>query len=132
MAERKEITQALCEHVRILLAGGATAEKAAEIADIGKATVYRIKRAGFDAEGYRKLRNAESEKEKKQPEPEQAPAEERHEVPGQICMDLTPRSEMSDQTKMMRFMAGQIDKLYMKLETINDTLNQILRVMRKE
>ena len=40
--------------------------------------------------------------------------------------------EMSDQTKMMRFQAAQVDKLYMKLEKINDTLCQILRAIRKE
>lgn len=37
------------------------------------------------------------------------------------------KPEMSDTVKLMRFMAGQVDKLYMKLETINDTLNQMLR-----
>ena len=68
---------------------------------------------------------------------EQPPAEEQ--VPGQLRMALDPEEEileekpgMSDQVKMMRFLAGQVDKLYMKLETINDTLNQILRVLRKE
>ena len=62
--------------------------------------------------------------------PEVTDAEEQ--VPGQMEMELTPaeKPEMSEQTKMMRVQAAQVDKLYMKLETINDTLNQILRAVR--
>ena len=66
------------------------------------------------------------------------PAEE---VPGQLQMELTVAPEPKpvegiqleiDQAKMMRFLAGQVDKLYMKLDTINNTLCMILRAVRKE
>lgn len=40
--------------------------------------------------------------------------------------------EMSDQTKMMRFQAAQVDKLLMKLDKLNDTMCMILRCIRKE
>lgn len=54
-------------------------------------------------------------------------------VPGQIEMDLTTtKAEMSEQVKMMRFIAGQVDKLYMKLDKLNDTMSMILRAVRKE
>jgi hypothetical protein len=69
----------------------------------------------------------------RRPAEEQQPERE-PEVPGQMCMELEEAKpqEMSDQVKMMRFVAGQVDKLYMKLETLNDTLSQILRAVRKE
>lgn len=84
-------------------------------------------------EGYCAFKDekARREREKNQKAAEEEPAEEQ--VPGQIRMELEPeKPEMSDQVKMMRFLAGQVDKLYMKLETINDTLSQIMRVVRKE
>lgn len=62
-------------------------------------------------------------------------AEEMRPLPGQIRMELpeTPeKPEMSEQVKMMRFMAGQVDKLVLKLDHINDTLSQILRAVRRE
>ena len=52
-------------------------------------------------------------------------------LPGQMRMDLKP-AEMSDQVKLMRFQAAQVDKLSLKLDHLNDTLHQILRVLRKE
>ena len=56
------------------------------------------------------------------------------EVPGQIRMDLVTKepAEMPEQVKMMRFLAGQVDKLALKLDHINDTMCQILRAMRGE
>ena len=69
------------------------------------------------------------EEKKRAEEPQQA----EEQVPGQMEMDLTPKAaEMSEQVKLMRFQAGQVDKLVLKLDHINDTLNMILRVMRKE
>ena len=62
-------------------------------------------------------------------------------------MELTTaegqKSEMSDQTKLMRFQAGQVEKmitsleewantLSMKLEKLNDTMSMILRCVRKD
>lgn len=52
--ERTVITQFLCDHVYALLEGGLTHKDAAHFAGIGKATVDRIKAAGFNAEHYAK------------------------------------------------------------------------------
>lgn len=58
------------------------------------------------------------------------------EVPGQIRMDLvpveTPEEKPVDYVKLMRFQAGQIEKLAMKLDNINNTICQILRAMTGE
>lgn len=147
--ERTIITQDLCDHVRILLAGGANLNKAAEITKTGHATISRIKAAGYDAEVYRQNQLKQKEKKQKQ-EPMQEGAYEwktGDEWPGQLRMDLQsaeePKAEMSDQTKLMRFQAGQVEKiigqmmvnndaLLMKLDRINDTLCQLLRAIRKE
>ena len=140
--DRTVITQELCDHVKILLAGGATTLKAAEITKTGHATISRIKKAGFSAEVYKQ--NTIQQREKKT-EPEEKTEPEQ--VPGQIRMDLTqaeePKTEMSDQTKMMRFLAGRldvieksqavgVDVISMKLDKLNDTLSMILRAIRKE
>ena len=130
--ERTIISQALCDHVQLLLAGGANALKAAEITGIGKATVYRIKAAGFNAEEYRKQMEKRREQETLGlgPAAEEKKAEpERTEVPGQMCMELTEKETMSEQVKMMRFQAAQIEKLYGMLSRINDNVCQILRRM---
>ena len=136
--ERTQITQGLCDHVKILLAGGANLNKAAEITGTGHATISRIKAAGFNAETYRQNQLKKKEKEKKVAE---------EQLTGQMQMDLQaaeePKAEMSDQTKLMRFQAHQADKiigqmmvnndaLLMKLDRLNDTLCQILRAVRKE
>lgn len=72
--ERTVITQFLCDHVYALLEGGLTHKEAAHFAGIGKATVDRIKAAGFNAEQYAKNTAAKKvEKELKKAE-EQKPA----------------------------------------------------------
>ena len=139
--ERTQITQELCDHVRILLAGGANLNKAAEITKTGHATISRIKAAGFDAEVYRQKQQKRKEK------PKVTMTISHEELAGQMEMDLQaaeePKAEMSDQTKLMRFQAHQADKiigqmmvnndaLLMKLDRLNDTLCQILRAVRKE
>lgn len=132
--ERTQITQELCDHVRILLAGGANLNKAAEITKTGHATISRIKAAGFSAEVYRQNQLKQKEKEKKVAE---------EQLTGQMQMDLQaaeePKAEMSDQTKLMRFQAHQVDKIMMmqqgimnKLEKLNDTMSMVLRAIRKE
>ena len=145
--ERTQITQELCDHVRILLAGGANLNKAAEITKTGHATISRIKAAGFDAEVYRQNKLKRTEKKKS----EVVLTINHEELDGQMKMDLQaaeePKAEMSDQTKMMRFQAHQVDKicekitnqsviinetLLVKLDRLNDTLCQILRAIRKE
>ena len=40
--------------------------------------------------------------------------------------------EMSDQTKLMRFQAAQVEKLLLRMDRIDDTLHMILRCIRSE
>ena len=148
--ERTQITQELCDHVKILLAGGANIDKAAQITKTGHATVSRIKAAGFDAEVYRQQQQKRQEKKK----PEVMPTINHEELDGQMKMDLQaaeePKAEMSDQTKLMRFQAAQADKicekitqnnlkacekweeLGYKVDSLRDMLGQLLRIIRKE
>ena len=44
----------------------------------------------------------------------------------------TEKPEMSDQVKMMRFVANQVDKVIMKLDQIYNLESQILRAVRRE
>lgn len=127
-----QITEQICKQIRLMRKGGANQTEIGALIGINPSTVSRIEKAGFDVEKYLENKRMAREKEKAAKEqPAEEPAEEQ--VPGQIEMDLEQKpAEMSETTKMMRFQAAQVDKLYMKLETINDTLNQILRTLRKE
>ena len=132
MNKRTVIDQALCDHVRILLAGGANQQQAAEIVGVGESTITRIKRAEFNAEVYQ--RNTEKRRkgaEEKAEQPEEA------QVPGQLTMPLEKlvihgQQEENDLNRMMRFQAAQVEKICMKLEKLNDTLNMLVRAIRKE
>ena len=65
---RTVVTQEMCDHARILLAGGAGNMKAAEILGVGESTVYRMKKAGFDAEKYNEAKvNRKPEKQEEKP-----------------------------------------------------------------
>ena len=119
--------------------------------------------AGFDMQRYTEMRKERREKERKQAEEPEKAAEEQ--VPGQMEMDLTPAKPEAagncDQVKMMRFLAGRMDRLEEKLadcsvmvdmktiqlvdearsdlvlltqkiDKLNDTLSMILRAVRKE
>ena len=90
-------------------------------------------------EGYCEFRKekARKQKEKVRKAAEEQPAEEP--VPGQIAMQLDPeeeildqKAELSDQVKLMRFQAAQVDKIIMRLNQLNDTMSMILRAVRKE
>lgn len=93
-----------------------------------------------------KEEKARKEREKNRKTAEEKPAEEQ-EVPGQMRMDLEPaeekKPEMSDQTKMMRFLAGKfsegnetleksLEHIAMNIDKLNDTLSMMLRVLRRE
>ena len=140
------ITQDLCRMVELMLKGGAQQKEVGERLGISKATVSRIKAAGFSAEVYRQ--NQLKQKAKK---PEVVLTINHEELAGQMEMDLQaaeePKTEMSEQTRLMRFQAAQADKIcekitkqaviinetmMVKLDRINDTLCQILRAVRKE
>ena len=125
------ITQDLCRMVELMLKGGAQQKEVGERLGISKATVSRIKTAGYDAEQYRKNTTERVEKENlAEGEPVEEQAEEQ--VPGQMKMELPLPVTMDAedlQTKLMRFQAGQVEKVLAKLEKINDNLCQILRKM---
>lgn len=155
------ITQDLCRMVELMLKGGAQQKEVGERLGISKATVSRIKTAGYDAEQYRKNTTERVEKENQaEVSIPLVPGKvlrvdqnangitvtemEEEQVPGQICMDLQPaeeqKPEMSDQTKLMRFLAGKTEELKdntkmcaadigVMLAKIEDYLAQILRKM---
>lgn len=153
------ITQDLCRMVELMLKGGAQQKEVGQRLGISKATVSRIKTAGYDAEQYRKNTTERVEKENQaEVSIPLVPGKvlrvdqnangitvtemEEEQVPGQICMDLQPaeeqKPEMSDQTKLMRFLAGKTEELKdntkmcaadigVMLAKIEDYLAQILR-----
>lgn len=154
-AKRAQVNDQICKQVQLMRRGGANQTEVGKLLGINPCTVSRIESAGFSYEQYLENRRIAKEKEKKakeQAEEPQAPGlpegtyhwktgdewpgqrVPEEQVPGQIEMELVDKKpqEMSDQVKLMRFQAGQIDKLVLKLDHINDTLNMILRVMRKE
>ena len=99
-------------------------------------TAGRIIKGG-SWEGYCRIKDEKARKEREKAA--KAAEEKQAEEPGQIRMKLDPeeeildqKPEMSDQVKMMRFQAAQVDKLALKLDHINDTLNMLLRAVRKE
>lgn len=145
------ITQDLCRMVELMMKGGAKPQEIGERLGISKTTVSRIKTAGYDAEQYRKNTTERVEKENladKAAEGIQFPLKVEHvivedggveivcrrpeeQVPGQISMDLQPaeeqKAEMSDQVKLMRFQAAQVEKITTKLDKLIDYMAQILR-----
>ena len=145
------ITQDLCRMVELMMKGGAKPQEIGERLGISKTTVSRIKTAGYDAEQYRKNTTERVEKENqadKAAEEIQFPLKVEHvvmtdggieivctkpeeQVPGQISMDLQPaeeqKPEMSDQVKLMRFQAAQVEKITSKLDKLIDYMAQILR-----
>lgn len=131
-AKRTQITEALCEQARLMRKGGANQTTIGKLLGVNPCTISRIEKAGFDLKIYNENTKARKEKEqKKAQEPEKPEAEEP--IAGQIEMDLTTeKPDMSDQTKMMRFQAAQVDKLIMKLDQIYNMASMILRTVRGE
>ena len=161
-AKKVHITEQICKQAQLMRKGGANQLEVAALLGINGSTVSRIEAAGFNKARYDEMRAARREKEaarkqeKERPkielvhdteiaeeyrrEQEQKEANARakaaaeEQVPGQMEMDLTAAEKpgMSEQVKLMRFQAAQVDKICMKLETIHDTLCMILRAVRKE
>ena len=134
--ERLTIDQALCDLVRYVLQGGANVQRAAKMTGASTATISRIKAAGFSADRYMENTKQRLKDERIQQRLEaQEMKSLEPEVPGQMKMELPAeeqKPEMTEQAKMMRFQAAQVDKLYMMLNRINDNLSQLLRAIRKE
>ena len=133
-ATKVQISDQICKQGELMRRGGANQTEIGKLMGISAPTICRIEKAGFNYEQYLENKRISREKEQKAKEQAEEPQQEEEQVPGQIEMELIAAKpqEMSDQVKLMRFQAGQIDKLVLKLDHINDTLNMILRVMRKE
>ena len=151
------ITQDLCRMVELMLKGGAQQKEVGERLGISKATVSRIKTAGYDAEQYRKNTTERVEKENLAEMTEEekqilgikypltvervetseggvsvTARQAEEQVEGQMEMELPlPVTITAEdlQVKLMRFQAAQVEKVLAKLEKINDNLCQILRKM---
>jgi len=133
-AKKMQVNDQICKQIQLMRRGGANQTEIGKLLGISAPTISRIESAGFNYEKYLENRRIAKEKEKKAKEKAEEPQQEEEQVPGQIEMELIEKKpqEMTEQVKLMRFQAGQIDKLVLKLDHINDTLNMILRVMRKE
>ena len=154
--EKTVINQELCDHIKALLGGGLTQKQAAKFARISAATVSRIQAAGFSVITYNHNTEVRRVEEKKKAMDAVIQDEtEEEQVPGQISMELPEKpaeeekQEMSDQTKMMRFLAGkfneleqnqqicigelilQVGKLQDSMNQVQDYMAQILRRMDK-
>ena len=131
-AKRSKITEQMCRQAQLMRKGGANQTMIAALLGVNACTISRMEAAGFDWKAYVENGKIRREREKNmQKEPE---AETNDQVPGQIEMDLTTdgKTEMSEQTKMMRFQAAQVDKLIMKMDQIYNVASMILRAIRKE
>lgn len=152
MARGKEIDRATAELILKMKEQNPklTTQQIAAVIPCDPTTAARIIKGG-SWEGYCDYKKEKARKtaERKRKNAETAqPAEEQ--VPGQMEMELTmapapkPVEEIQiDQVKMMRFLAGQMDKICermddqvvmvnMKLDQLNDTMSMILRCIRRE
>ena len=145
--ERVQIDQALCDLVKYVLQGGASVSKASAMTGISTATVSRIRQAEFSADRYMENTKKRLKEERiqqrladqKMPEletgKEKTAAQEIGEmwakatpvqIPGQLQMKFPQEEEqLADQTKMMRFIAGQVEKILKKLDQVTDAINRI-------
>ena len=157
--KKVQITDQICRMAQLMRKGGANQVQVAGMLGINSSTVSRIEAAGFDKATYDEQRKARREKEEERKRAAEKPAVElvydpsileeykkeqeakkaEVQLPGQIEMQLDPekeildqKPEMSDQVKLMRFQAAQVDKIIMRLNQLNDTMNMVLRAVRKE
>lgn len=126
--KRTNVTEELCRAVQLMMAGNPDQKEVARLLGTSATTVSRIKAAGFDYQTF--LKNTEARKIEQQAVKtgeamkkldaaiEQVRAAEEQTVPGQIRMEIpekmpveAEKPEMSDQVKMMRFIAGQVDRI---------------------
>ena len=125
--KRTNVTEELCRAVQLMMAGNPDQKEVARLLGTSATTVSRIKAAGFDYQTFLKnteLRKIEQQTVKAEAAVEKINAEidkvrtaEAQTVPGQIRMEIpekpleAEKPEMSEQTKMMRFIAGQVDRV---------------------
>lgn len=134
--KRTNVTEELCRAVQLMMAGNPDQKEVARLLGTSATTVSRIKAAGFDYQTFlkntelRKIEQqtvkAEAAVEKINAEIDKVRAAEAQTVPGQIRMEIpekpleAEKPEMSEQTKMMRFIAGQVDRIIKKLEELKN------------
>ena len=143
--EKTQVTTAVCKQAQLMRRGGASQLQVAELLGISPSTVSRIEAAGFDFETYTRNRIERKAKEEKR-KAEQTEVELVQQLEGQMEMDLKQAEkpvDLSDQTKMIRFLAGRFDllekteaanaeRIILALDKLNDTLMQIIRCIRRE
>lgn len=131
-AKRKPVTQQACDDVKAMIRIGFSQTEIGDRLGYDASTISKIKRGNYILEEYLKVRRESNEKTAaRKREAEEQPAEEQ--IAGQMEMELTTlKPEMSEQTKMMRFQAAQVDKVIMKLDQIYNMASMILRAVRKE
>ena len=130
--KRTQVTEELCRAVQLMMAGNPDQKEVARLLGTSATTVSRIKAAGFDYQTF--LKNTEARKTEKQTvsmerinaEIEKVRQAEAQEMPGQIRMEIpekpleAEKPEMSEQTKMMRFIAGQVDRILKAMEAMKN------------
>ena len=148
-AQRTQITEQMCKQVELMRKGGANQTEIGHLLGVNPCTISRIEAAGFDLEKYVEMRKARREQEAAKAKPkvelvydpriaeeykrEQEAKKAEEQIEGQMEMELTTlKPEMSEQVKMMRFQAAQVDKLIMKLDQIYNMTSMILRAVRGE
>ena len=114
-----------------------TTEQIGAVTNCDATTAGRIIRGG-SWEGYCEFKNEKARKEREKARKAKPEAAE-EQVAGQITMQLDPeeeiideKPEMSEQVKMMRFQAAQVEKICAKLDKLNDTMSMVLRAVRRE
>lgn len=131
-AKRKPVTQQACDDVKAMIRIGFSQTEIGDRLGYDSSTISKIKKGNYVLEEYLKVRRESNEKTAARKKEAEEPAAE-EQIVGQIEMDLTTqKTEMSEQTKMMRFQAAQVDKLIMKLDQIYNMASMILRAVRKE
>lgn len=131
-AKRKPVTQQACDDVKAMIRIGFSQAEIGDRLGYDSSTISKIKKGNYVLEEYLKVRRESNEKTAARKKEAEEPAAE-EQIVGQIEMDLTTqKTEMSEQTKMMRFQAAQVDKLIMKLDQIYNMASMILRAVRKE
>jgi len=155
---RTPITEEICRKLELMMKGGADGTEAARLVGISQSRASRIKKAGFNYAKYRENDVKEREEQRRRAEKEQEPAEEP--IEGQIRMEIPERpgtetaedvcAEYPERVKLMRFMAGQVERIVKELlyngnrieeqlvlmntriDKLNDTMSMVLRAVRKE
>ena len=141
--ERPNIDQALCNHARILMAGGATTGMAADMLGIGKSTVQKMRQAGFDAGKYQQMKQQEKEKAAKatvemvydqsiaeQYRKEQA-AKAEEQCPGQMMIELPPPFTDKQKKEMFAKYCEGINKAAIEKEEKNEIYRFIAAMVDK-